>query len=476
MKKTISTLLLLLALALPAAPTMQAQCVQTWDAPQGANLNDDFSVAVVQDGRTYHSPCYLVKVDSVGNARHNVLASSLTQFSFEGDIEVRLHYNRAPVTSVRVRPLSAGIVPRVEGNDIVFSLHRPANLSVEVNGDIWHNLQLFANEPETEPQSPHRRPQQRIEYGPGIHHLPGDSLLVPSNTSVHLAGGAVIHGRFIVADAENVSIWGRGIIDCNSREGVSIRRSNGVAVDGIVTTQVPVGESRNVSITNVKVITSYGWGDGLNVFASSDVSYDRCFARTSDDCHTVYATRKGFTGSARNIVMRRSVLWADVAHPIFIGLHGNVERPDTIEHLRYYDLDILEQREPQIDYQGCIAIGAGDLNLVRDVLFDSIRVEEIHCGQLFNMRTTWNQKYCRAPGRAIEDVTLRNVSYTGAPASLSIFSGYSPDHPVRRIRFENLRINGEHIYDAMPQRPRWYKTSDFANMYIGENVHDVTFE
>ena len=59
---------------------------------------------------------------------------------------------------------------------------------------------------------------------------------------------------------------------------------------GIISIQVPVGESDRVSIRRVKVISSYGWGDGLNVFASSHVLFDGVFCRNSDDCTTVYAT------------------------------------------------------------------------------------------------------------------------------------------------------------------------------------------
>ena len=107
-------------------------------------------------------------------------------------------------------------------------------------------------------------------------------------------------------------------------------------------------------------------------------------ASTSDDCMTVYATRKGFVGSARDIVMENCVLWADVAHPIMIGIHGNVENPDIIENIVYRNIDILDHKEKQIDYQGCMAINAGDDNLVRNVLFEDIRVEDFRQGQLVN--------------------------------------------------------------------------------------------
>ena len=83
----------------------------------------------------------------------------------------------------------------------------------------------------------------------------------------------------------------------------------------------------------------YGWGDGMNVFASNNVLFDGVFCRNSDDCTTVYGTRAGFKGGCRNITMRNSTLWADVAHPIFIGIHGNsdvlVEDRSLIPSTRY---------------------------------------------------------------------------------------------------------------------------------------------
>lgn len=466
-QKTLYTSVLALLLTLSVG-NVTAQ-VEVYPAPAGVEMNDDFRVELVQGGRSYESPTMLVQVDRVSGGRHNVMPSSMTQFSFGGTVEVRCRYQKGRVDSVRVRPLSLGIRPEVVGNEVRFTLNEPHNLSVEVNGDIYGNLQLFACPLENPCPNP------TMVFQPGVHTFPGDSLCIPSNSTVYISGGAFIKGRLCVDNAENVRICGRGIIDPRLRETLFVRHSRHVSVEGLVMSQLPVGNSSDVTVENVKVVSAFGWGDGFNVFASDNVRYDHCFARTSDDCHTVYATRKGFTGGSHDVVMRNSVLWADVAHPIFIGLHGNVERPDTIERLEYHNIDILEHTEYQTDYQGCMAIGCGDLNIVRNVLFDGICVESIRCGQLFNLRTTWNKKYCKAPGRFIEDVTFRNVSYSGRTPNLSILFGYSPEHPVRRIRFENLRLNGLLVTDDMPGKPSWYKTSDFANMYVGENVEDVTF-
>ena len=76
----------------------------------------------------------------------------------------------------------------------------------------------------------------------------------------------------------------------------------------------------------------------------------------------------GVSWRMRNVTMQNSTLWADVAHPIFIGLHGDVDRNEVMENLTYRNIDILDHREMQVDYQGCLAINAGDNNLHRQMM------------------------------------------------------------------------------------------------------------
>ena len=190
--------------------------------------------------------------------------------------------------------------------------------------------------------------------------------------------------------------------------------------------------------------------------------------------------------------MRNSTLWADVAHPIFIGLHGaaagpNPEKRDTVENLLYENIDILGQAESQVDYQGCLAINCGDNNLVRNVVFDNIRIEQIANGCLLHVKVGWNQKYCKAPGLGVENVTFRNVRYYSAKPSplhygrgsgvgLSIINGYNEERKVRNITFEGLKINGRAIYDDMPGKPKWYQTADYVPMFVGNHVEGLTFK
>lgn len=410
--------------------------------PQGISLNDDFTVKVRPEGKSKWVlvPIYLVKVDEVRGTKHHVEHASMATFDFSEKVEIAVTYNKGKIDSARVRPLSYDIPFTIEGNTLQFSLEKPANLSVEVNGDIFHNLHLFANPLDTFEVD--KKNPDLIYFGPGIHRFEGGEFRIPSGKTVYVAGGAVMMGRMLIENVHDVKLLGRGIIDPSVKMGIRIANSRNVYVEGLVATQCATGGSDSVTIRNVKVISYFGWGDGMNVFSSRNVLFDRVFCRTSDDCTTVYGTRLGFEGPSSNITMQNSTLWADVAHPIFIGIHGNVEKPEILENLNYVNIDILDHKEKQLNYQGCLAINAGDENLIRNVRFEDIRIENFRQGQLVNLRIFFNKKYCKAPGRGIENVVFKNVSYTGNRAEFSVIEGYDAQRKVRNIRFENLRING----------------------------------
>ena len=65
---------------------------------------------------------------------------------------------------------------------------------------------------------------------------------------------------------------------------------------------------------------------------------------------------------------------------IFIGLHGSPG-----------------QSEPQVDYQGSLAINCGDGNYVKDVMFDNIRIElpdqVAKHASIVQVKVGWNQKF-----------------------------------------------------------------------------------
>ncbi len=464
-------------------PYLRLHEVHTYPAPDGAPLKQDYAVYVRprDDDHWTRIDTYMARVNaSTGHGKHRRSEISYAFFDFTGDVFVRVVKRGGTFASAKIRPDYRGVIADVKNDSTVqFLLFQPENLSVEFDGDITANLLLFTSRPpvtaEAACEEARRQGRKFRRYGPGLYTA--DTIRVPSNTTIYLDGGAYLTGTLAIENAHDVSILGRGVArPASGYEGCHVWRSRNVVIDGLIVNTCPVGGSDGVTLHDVRSISHPAWGDGLNVFASQNVTYDRVFCRNSDDCTTAYATRKGFTGSTRNVTMRNSTLWADVAHPIFIGIHGNAERGDTIEHLTYQNIDILGQCEAQVDYQGCLAINCGDNNWVADVTFDNIRIEQIEQGSLVQLKVGWNQKYCAAPGRGIDGVTLRNIRYRGTTPSLSIINGYDDMRQVRNVRFEGLKINGRAIGNGMKGKPGWHSATDYVPMYIGNHVEGLSVE
>jgi CubicO group peptidase (beta-lactamase class C family) len=425
----------------------------TYPAPQAVIYsmhNDDYTVRVRKPGSEWQDLYeYNVKVDM-----DKPQDASMVYFDFSGSVEVYVRKNNSTIKEVRIRPATTSVQPVIKGNMVYFTLTKPGKLSVEFDGDKLHNLHVFANTIET--YKPDTNDSNVIYFGPGLHETkekPGSELLIPSGKTVYIAGGAVVRRKLVCNKVNNVSITGRGIIDQPQR-GVEIKHSNNVEVNGIIFINpqhytIYGGGSQKISIKNIKSFSVKGWSDGIDLMSCSDVTIDDIFMRNSDDCIAIYGHRWDFYGNARNYTITNAILWADVAHPINIGLHGNTEHAgDTIENILFDNIDILEQDEDDTDYEGCMALSVGDLNLVRNIRFENIRVDDFEEGKLFSLRIFYNRKYNTGPGRAIQDIHFKNISYNGANLSPSIIQGYDEAHAINNITFENIRINGKLIRDA----------------------------
>ena len=463
-----------MALCLATLSVSASDRLVTAKAPAGIELKHDFEVKARTPNDEWRSiDTYAFKVDRVADAKHNVEITSVAKFEFEGKVEVQVKSIAQDIKSFKIRPNSYGIEAKQEGNTLTFSLDLPRYISVEINGNIYQNLQLFADNILEKPKV--KKKKNLMYFGPGVHDFKGDSIHIPSGKTVFIDNGAVIKGWLSTYGSHDVKILGHGIVMPGHHEGIMVRYSKNILIDGPLTTQLPIGGSDSVTVRNAKVMSWYGWGDGFNIFASANVYQEHLFARTSDDCSTIYCTRKKYHGGCSNITIKDFVMWADVAHPIMIGLHSETPEDEVIDNVLYDGIEILEHAENQIDYQGCIGINNGDNITVKNVTFQNFNIDNIRRGMLFNIRVCYNKKYCSAPGRGIQNITLRNIAYRGSAPNMGIIAGYDQSRMVKNVRFENLTINGKLISDDMPGKPRWYKTADMANIYVNDHVEGLTF-
>ncbi len=448
--------------------------------PSGVPTNSSFSVKARTPGGEWQTvPVYRSRAKQIdaNTGSGPVFNSSVATFDFQGTVEVAVTSAKGTIGTARIRPLSYDIDFTVDGATVSFTLTEPRNLSIEVDGEVFNNLQLHANPVEThvpDPDDP-----DVIYFGPGLHKTTDNVVQVPSGKTLYLAGGAVLTSRVEFQEVENARLTGRGVL-YNTQNGVLVNYSRNIEIDGIMVLNpssgysVTVGQSKQVTVRNLHSYSHGQWGDGIDVFSSEDVLIEGVWMRNSDDCIAIYAHRWDYYGDCRNITVRNSTLWADVAHPINVGTHGNTDKPETIENLVFSNIDILDHREPQMDYQGCIALNPGDSNLLKNVRAQDIRVEDFRWGQLINMRVMFNTSYNTSVGRGIDGVFIRNMTYTGTHANPSVMVGYDADHAIKNVTFQNLVINGKFIGNGM-KKPGWYKFTDMMPAYANEHVISPRF-
>lgn len=483
---------LLLVTVVPPAPVHCSNItLQIYPIPSQVPKSTAFKVSVrqaTQDGAWQEIQLYQHNVQEINRTTGSgkTYASSMAYFDFDGNVEVSIEPNIASfpsIETVQVRPLSYGIQPEVQNRTIKVSLSRPRNIVVQVNGEVFNVLHLFTNPIETNPITPAQATNNSdiVYFGPGFHSLNGGkgSVNVTSGQTVYLAGGAVVQGSIRFVNVTNASVRGRGVIYKPSTGAIVVESSSHILIDSITALNpggysVLAGMAQDVTVRNLRSISAVTWGDGIDFFCSRDVMIEGVFMRNSDDCIALYQHRWEYYGDSKNITLRDSSLWADVAHPINIGTHGNTPNPETMDGVTISNVDILDHREPQIDYQGCIAISAGDENTIQNVLVDDVRVEDFRIGMLLNLRVNYNPKYNTSPGRAIRNVTIRGLKYNGTRANMGVVAGYNETRGIEFVDFQGLNINGQHIWDGM-RKPSWYLTSDSVPLYVGSHVKNFTF-
>ncbi len=326
---------------------------------------------------------------------------------------------------------------------------------------------------------------------------------------IYLAGGAVYQGHIRVTGSEptNIStkgdvgiptlpmragqvaarpenpevvIRGRGIIDLSSSANdagpndqqnpdadrgpvIALKNASNILLQGITLKQgtgfhVSGRNVQRVKIDNVKILGAQVWGDGIDMVASSDITIDGCFIRTSDDTIAVYESRiegdSTVIGQSKRWEVLNSVLWADAAHPIFVGVHGS-RTDDTgndasISYLLFKNIDVLEVAGTDPKYYGAMSIGAGDLNTIKHLTFYDIRVEHIAANnRLIDVQF---KKFPATAmfGRSISNVLFERVAY-GVPAWLPNRGPWFED---RNEKMPNSFISGRDVCVTDGETPR----------------------
>ena len=437
-----------------------------------------------------NDPDYRVQVNGKEVFVYNGPVAGLASFDFDGAVDVVITSRRDPKW-VDVRPLSRKVAHTKKDNEIRFSLTKPGNFSIELNGQPKrHPLFLFANPIEKDTPTPQT---------PGVHyfaagkvHRPG-LIEVKSGETVYVAGGAIVEGSIVGKGVENVRLRGRGILDgTNLKELlrdkklraniIHLRDCKNVDVEGLVLSNgqtwqfVPVN-CENLNITNVKIVSDAASDDGIDIVRSRNVKISKSFFHTKDDniaIKAVFDYPKDVT--TKDVEIFDSVFWnAAWGNALEIGFELQSE---LISNISFHDCDVIH-----VDDGAVFSIHNGDAATVSNVTFKNIRVED-STQKLFDLAVFLSQYSVDRPeGKGerearylhgawdgvltvpaadiekhkgyrgkIRDVLIENVQVVGGNFPFSIFWGFDPEHDIRGVVIKRLSVHGKPVRDAREAR------------------------
>lgn len=409
-------------------------------------------------------------------------SAAMAYFDFEGPVDVEITVGRS-VDSVVVRPLRCRIQPTIRGSTVRFSLTKPGQHSIEINGDITHNLQLFTNPIERD--KPQASDSQVRFFGPGVH-FPADggidgAIQLRSNETIYIAGGAVVHGTIQTPCHEKIhdaTIRGRGIL-MGQRDTVHKR---GLAKIGFNCERITIKDihlidsygwvlevawATDVLIENIKVIAYRGNSDGIDIVSCKNVMVRDCYIRSADDNLVVinaqydptlenfhvgpegYASHygkmfkdmdhKGQKRNTSNVTFRNCILWQDRNHPDAIHVGWSM-RGREIHDVHFEDIDILHTRgggkTAQLDIDTSWWGDKG--NVIHDVVFENIRMEDARGGNVIHIRQI-NQP------ATVRNVLFRNIHLLGGRVHTSSIIVTTPGSRIENITFENMVLRDRRI-------------------------------
>ncbi len=454
------------ALSLPTN-VQAAGTLNVYPAPSGVPMNTTYTVQVQVPGGPWQSlDVYQTTVNGYTSSK-----TSFAYFDTDGAVNISVTSNIGSISTAVIRPAANNITPTINGNTMTFSISGPMNISAEVNGDANNTLDLFANPVDPNPPSP--TDPNVIYVGPGLYT---QDYVVPSGKTLYIAGGAVIQGGISLDNATNAKVLGRGVILNAPYRAIEVDHANQITIDGIIVNDygnannggyaINIGNSTNVSVNNFKAYSFKRWTDGIDIFASQYVTINNYFARTGDDAIAIYGARNfggnNYSGNTAHISVTNSFLMPDVAHPINVGTHGDPSKPgggETIEDLNFSNITIWQKNGSKY-----ISLTASDGLLVNKVKLTDITIEDENQGRFIEVLTFKNNGFGLAYGRGVNDVYVKNVSYTGTNANTNNIYGKFVNQLTQNVTFENLKVNGNVVTSASA-----------GNFAIGSYASNINF-
>ncbi len=374
------------------------------------------------------------------------LASYVNIVSDE-EIKLEVIVNRK-YEKILIKPYSKNVSYTDENGKISFSLKENGQFVLECDS-YHHCLYIFNSKPIAAP----KESDVTYFFGAGIHY-PG-KITLKSNESVYVDKDALVFGCLFAENAENIHIFGNGILDDSNEERFCIHcyedyangnmkfyECNNIKIEGVGMKNSAIWclnlfACRNVTADNIKIFGQWRYNtDGIDIVNCRDIFIKNSFIHSFDDTITIKGIDRYAHLDNVNIHTDNCVLWCDWGKCCEVGIETCCRAYDNIG---FKNCDVLRGGGIALD------ISNGDYAEISNVVFENINVEYNSFDTDSQYQETDEMKYNKENTQAI-------------PILININNGLYRTSETRKLW-------------GMPEAPD-VDTSDFE----ARGVHDVTYK
>lgn len=475
--------------------------------------------ALLTESRTYS-----VKVNGQSVSVQKYNSTSYVQFAFAGKVDLEITTDEA-IDKYTLSPKSYEIPANRNQNTISFSLTEPRKLILHQPNSLDEKLFIFA-EPleEKSPSISDVNVKNVLTYGvdntgsqeatdliqkaidevsvqKGILYFPAGvykirQLNLKSNLTLYLAPGAVLEatkeinpsygkGLIQIENAENVKIFGRGVINGNgsywrSRGGwyslILLKNAKNVLLQDTILLDPAVANvwmsySENIDIYNLKILADpqpeFLNTDGFDFWSSRNIKIDNILYKGTDDVTSHGGDKNGVIQNNENINMTNSVFYGGNGFKI-----GTTAKQDFIRNINYENIDVVFANE----LSGLWPISGASFE---NIYFKNIRVEDLlntpqtdKSASLFQWKIQvprWQSESSVDRLGSIRNVYINNLKVADRGGANSRFQGYSTDRNINNVNFDNLSIEGKPIANSQEAYFDFLPSQKDGNQYVNLN-------
>lgn len=396
----------------------------------------------------------------------DTMCYALFTHDFADAVRVKVE-KRSGFSRVAVRPSAYGITTKesASSNTVEFTLpaYEKRKVSVEFDGDRYHNLFLMPSRPDT--RKPAVSGGNVSYYGPGEHtegiivltegqtlYVDEGAVLYPQNIQVR-GNGVTIAGRGVIS-GEKMRHWGEEFSNADVMIDVQGNKHEGgytdFRIEGVTMIDAPswclrVMNTDNVAIENINMIHWDLNGDGIDLCTVTGATINDCMLRAYDDCITLKVRSNADPyGNVHDIRITNCIIWGDYARGIVVGPEcGNVWwASGDIRNIEIRNCTVLEAARGQ-----ALAImqelgdfsEAGGPALIDNVLFEDCVVDNIHSSGT----PIYTSQVNKGESCEMKNVVFRNVTILDGlgcqPSRINVNNTYTS------IDFDNLIYNSRKI-------------------------------